>query len=166
MGRHGKQRKFAGKNMHLEFHTVSPKKDKPADCIYLDENRECHNKNSPNYLAKCFAASYCTFKVRDKSAASSKPNPASVVSAAPKKAEQQTKKMQCTLPLNCTVYSKAYGQGEYTAYNAEKRIIEVTFDDGNLRKFIYPDAILNKHLIVPRFAYAIVSKDIANAEEG
>jgi hypothetical protein len=52
-----KKRVFAGKNMHLEYHTVNPKKPKASDCMYLSETRECQNKQSPDYLSKCFAAS-------------------------------------------------------------------------------------------------------------
>lgn len=161
MGRKGGKRKFAGRNMHIEFHTTNPKKSKPADCIYLNEKRECQNKKSPNYLAKCFAASYCTFKVKEKDAIPPKP----VAPPAQKKEEPKITKIQCSLPLRCHVFSNAYGQGEYTAYNTENRIIEVTFD-GTPRKFIYPDAIFNKHLIVPKFAFEIVLRDVAKAEKG
>ena len=68
----GGKRKFAGRNMHIEFHNVNPKKSKAADCIYLTENRECQNKKSPHYLSKCFAASYCTFKVKENAELSGK----------------------------------------------------------------------------------------------
>ena len=162
MRRKGGKRKFAGKNMHLEFRTVNPKKAKAADCIYLTENRECQNKKSPNYLAKCFAASYCTFKVKEKDAVT--PSPV-VISKPVKKEEPKIKKIQCTLPLKCHVFSEAFGQGEYTAYDEEKRTIEVTFN-GTPRRFIYPDAIFDKYLILPKFAFKIVLKDVLKAEKG
>lgn len=161
MGRRGGKRKFAGRNMHIEFHTVDPKREKSADCIYLTETRECRNKKSPHYLAKCFAASYCTFKVREKDA----PPQAIVAPVAPKVEEPRITAIRCTLPLNCRVHSATFGHGEYTAYNPEKRIIEVTFD-GTPRNFLYPDAFLNKHLTLAPFAYEIVLRDISKAEKG
>lgn len=162
MGRKGGKRKFAGRNMHIEFHTVNPKKVKAANCIYLTEDRECQNKKSPNYLAKCFAASYCTFKVKEKDAIL--PNP--IVSPNQvKKEEPKIKKIQCSLPLKCHVFSECFGQGNYTAYDVEKRIIEVTFN-GIPRRFIYPDAIFKKHLIVPKFAFEIVLRDVSKAKKG
>lgn len=161
MRRKGGKRKFAGRNMHIEFHNVNPKKAKAADCIYLTENRECQNKKSPHYLAKCFAASYCTFKVKENEAVPPRP----IVPPVPKKEEPKIKKIKCSLPLKCHMFSESFGQGEYTAFNEEKRIIEVTFD-GTTRRFIYPDAIFQKHLIVPKFAFEIVLKDASNAEKG
>lgn len=148
----GGKRKFAGRNMHIEFHNVNPKKEKASNCIYLTEERECRNKKSPHYLAKCFAASYCTFKERAKDIP-----PKQVTPIRPK--HEEPKKIRCSLPWKCPVYSKTFGQGEFTAYHIEKRTIEVTFD-GVPHKFIYPDAILNKHLILPDFAFEIVLSDI------
>ena len=162
MGRRGGKRKFAGRNMHIEFHNVNPKRGKAADCIYLTEDRVCQNKKSPHYLAKCFAASYCTFKVKEKDAF---PPKTIAPPAPPKKEEPKIKKIKCTLPLKCSVFSETFGQGEYTAFDADKRTIEVTFD-GTPRKFIYPDAIFKKYLIVPKFAFEIVLRDVSNAEKG
>lgn len=164
MGRKGGRKKFAGKNMHLEFHTVKPKKKKAADCIYLTENRECQNKKSPDYLSKCFAASYCTFKVRSKDIAPP-PKPIAKIPTPPKKEEPKIIKIKCTLPLNCRVSSPIFGKGRYTAYYEEGRIIEVTFQD-KPRKFVYPDAILDKYLFFGEFADEIVARDIAKAEKG
>ena len=101
------------------------------------------------------------YKVKEEDAVPTK----HVAPPTPKPKEPKIQKIQCTLPLKCKVYSNAYGQGEYTAYNAEKRIIEVTFE-GTPRKFIYPDAIFQKHLIVPKFAFEIVLRDVSKAEKG
>ena len=163
MANRGGRGKFSGYGMHMEFHTVSPKKSKVSDCIYLTESRECRNKKSPHYLAKCFAASYCTFKVKESEAAEQRriANLAKPVKAE----EKKITKIKCTLPLKCRMYSNTYGRGEYTSYNEEKRMIEVTFD-GKPRKFIYPDAIFNKHLILPKFAFKIVLNDVSRAEKG
>ena len=153
--------------MHIEFHNFNPKKEKAADCIYLTEARECQNKKSPHYLAKCFAASYCTFKVKAKDAAN--PPKKVIVNPAPKKPasrqpEPKIQRIECTLPLKCPVYSDTFGEGEYTGYNANQRIIEVTFD-GTPRNFVYPDAVLDKYLYLPAFAFKIVLEDVANAEK-
>lgn len=154
------RRNFAGKNMHIEYHNVSPKKKKAADCIYLTESRECQCKDSQYYLSKCFVASYCPHRVKETDA---KPK-TSVVTATPGK-RSRIKNIKCSLPLNCVMYSNAYGKGNYTAYDAEKMHIEVTFN-GKARSFVYPDAIFKKYLILPAFAFDLVVEDYIKAERG
>lgn len=159
-----KKRVFAGKNMHLEYHTVNPKKPKASDCIYLSETRECQNKQSPDYLSKCFAASYCTFKLREKDL-QKPPAPSAIPPKPPaSKKERRIVKIQCSLPLNCKMYSPTFGQGQFTFFDEKNRIIHVTFQDREVR-FAYPDAIFAKHLIVPKFAFDIVVKDFSKAEK-
>lgn len=159
---------YAGRGMHIEYHTTKPKKKKAADCIYLTDSRECQNKASPCYLAKCFMASYCTFKVKAKDATVVQ-KPAVPITPVPKpvlsKKEPQIVKIQCTLPMNCKVYHpQQFGNGEYTSYDAKRRSIGVTFN-GKEVKFLYPDAIFSKHLIVPKFAFEIVLRDLHEAEK-
>ena len=41
------------------------KKDKVADCIYLDEERQCHcQDNNYVYLSRCNNATYCKYRIR------------------------------------------------------------------------------------------------------
>ena len=41
------------------------KKDKVADCIYLDEARQCHcQDNDYVYLSRCNNATYCKYRIR------------------------------------------------------------------------------------------------------
>ena len=159
-------RKFAGRGMHIEFHNVNPKKTKAADCIYLTESRECQNKKSPHYLAKCFAASYCTFKVKEKDATKIKEPDKKTSPRFPKAiVKPATKQMQCTLPLRCKMNNAKYGNGEYVGYNASTQMIEVAFPD-RVHKFFYPNAVFGKHLIVTEELYEIVKKDDLNFKKG
>ena len=153
-----KKRVFAGKNMHLEFHTVNPKKSKPADCIYLSDSRECQNKKAPHYLGKCFEATYCTFKVKEKDA----PKPPVLVKE--EKEEARVVKIQCSLPKQCIVYSPIFGKGEYTAFDEKSRIMQVTFRE-RIVKFQYPEAFFAKHLIVLGSTYQTILDDFKNAEK-
>ena len=42
------------------------KKKKAANCIFLTENRKCTNKKSPKYCEKCFEATHCTYRIKEK----------------------------------------------------------------------------------------------------
>ena len=42
------------------------KKVKAANCIFLTEERICQNKESHKYLSKCFEATYCTYRIKEK----------------------------------------------------------------------------------------------------
>ena len=118
MGRRGGKRKFAGRNMHIEFHNVNPKRGKAADCIYLTEDRVCQNKKSPHYLAKCFAASYCTFKVKEKDAFPPEPAPLSALpTPSPKKEEP-----------NASLVIESF-RDKITAGNQEKWTIHFSIDE-------------------------------------
>ena len=153
-------RKFAGRGMHIEFHNIDPKKTKAADCIYLTETRICHNKKAPHYLAKCFAATYCTYKVKEKDAVKIKEPDKKTVLPAPKPvAVPTTKQMQCSLPLGCKMTNAKYGEGKYVGYNPATQIIEVAFPD-KVHKFFYPKAFFDKFLIVTEELYEIVKKDL------
>lgn len=156
--------KFSGFNWHFEFHTTNPKKEKAADCIYLTTDRICQNNKSLNYLTKCFVATDCPLRIKEKDAeiaAKKESEPAHT----PKK-QLPIKKIKCTLPMGCKIYSNKFGQGKYVDYNENSMIISVQFEDEKIVRFLYPNAVLDKHLIVPKFAFKSVLYDIRHAERG
>lgn len=148
--------RFSGFCWHNEFHNVNKKKGKAADCIYLTTDRMCQNKKSTQYLNKCFIASSCPVRKRENeiSLKETKVNNS-----------QKIKKINCTLPVNCSMFSERLGKGKYVGYNEEQMIISVQFGD-KTKLFQYPDAILNKHLTVPKSAFKQVLSDISKAEKG
>lgn len=166
------KRKFADKNMHIEFHNVDPKKSKAADCVYLDTYRICRNKKCPLYLAKCFVASACSYRLHQEEAERIEreqylqrkvqmPNR----KEKPKSKKQVLfKRINCTIPSNTHIFSNVLGQGSFAGYDAESRLLSVRFGD-TVKRFKYPEAILEKHLIVPRFAFKQVLYDIYKAEK-
>ena len=153
--------KYAGCGMHIEYHTVNPKKEKAANCIYLTTNRTCRNKESLYYLEKCFVASCCPLKVKEKGSKEllSKKNGQLV----PVKKELNSKRIQCTLPPKCPVQNKFFGSGAFVGYREESKIILVQFGEKVMR-FQYPNAILDGHLVLPKDAFARVLHDISKAE--
>ena len=122
--------KFSGFCWHQEFHTVDPKKEKAADCIYLTKERICRNSGCLKYGEKCFVATHCQYRVKRKEAA-----------------EQIQKKPEwkCSLRKHCTVFNKTYGVGEYIGCDEANRLITVKFDTC-VKSFVYPDAFLERHL--------------------
>lgn len=67
----GRQGYLSGFSWHNEYHSEL-KKNKAANCIFLDEKRNCNNKKSPYYLSKCFVASNCPLKEKDETVESNK----------------------------------------------------------------------------------------------
>ena len=156
--------KLSGYNWHFEFHSTNPKKEKAADCIFLTTDRICQNKESYHYLAKCFVASNCPLRVKEKDAEEYEKNKTKKPVAVSKK-DLPIKKIKCSLPMGCKIYSNKFGQGKYVDYNEASMIISVQFEEKVVR-FMYPNAILDKHLIVPKFAFNTVLYDIRHAERG
>lgn len=162
------QGKFAGYGWHIEFHTTSPKKRKAADCIYLTTDRICQNKKSVQYLEKCFMASYCPLRVREKDAqelSNKKVTPPAPPPAPTPEKELPIRKINCSLPKGCKVYSNAFGKGKVVDYNESSMIISVQFAEKVVR-FQYPNAILDKHLILQKYDFQSVLYDLRHAERG
>ena len=156
--------KFSGFNWHFEYHSVNPKKEKAADCIFLTTERTCQNKESYHYLAKCFVASDCPLRVKSKDAEEYAKKNAEKPAHTPKK-ELYIKKIKCSLPMNCEMYSSKYGEGRLVDYNEESMIISVQFEEKIIR-FQYPKAILDEYLIIPEYAFESVVYDVLHAERG
>lgn len=131
--------KLDGYSWHIEYHTVDRKKGKAADCEYLDQKRECHNKDCPNYLAKCFDATHCSYRKKEafKSAVG---------------------KSVCSLPLNTKVLHSHFGYGTITAFNKSTGQIRVKFK-GCTRDYSYPDVFIHKDLFITDQLYKLVLHD-------
>ena len=115
---------------HEEFHTVDPKKEKAADCIYLGKDRICHKRGCERHDEKCFDATLCRHRVREKDA----PKPV-----------QPTPEWKCSLPKHCDIFSKTHGMGKYIGCDKKNRLITVKFDTC-VQSYFYPDAFLQQQL--------------------
>lgn len=98
---------FVGNFKKTALFNVSKKKKKAADCIYLDEDRICRCKKSPQYTEKCFVASSCTYKIKEKNKTSNNK-------------QNINKPVQSKAPTIATKYSSAIGIGS---------IVTVLLDD-------------------------------------
>ena len=158
-----RNRKFPGWGMHEIYIPPNPKDEKEIDCIYAAYDRICRNKKSTQYLEKCFSPNRCPLRLRKKDAEEAKkqaPPPAPT----PKK-ELPIRKINCSLPKGCKVYSNAFGKGKVVDYNESSMIISVQFAEKVVR-FQYPKAFFDKHLIVPRSIFDLVWYDLRHAERG
>ena len=155
----GPKKKYPGQNMHLEYHTVNRKKEKPADCIYMTDNRECQCRECPYFLSKCFVASACRYRVKSTDAAAN-PSATKPASSSPvvEANDRKYKGIACTLPLRCRVWSSDYGEGAYVGFEYEDRLIRVRFED-RVRSFKYPESFFNKTIRVTTKNFEIVLAD-------
>lgn len=115
---------------HEEWHTVDRKKEKVADCIFLDENRICRNRSCIINGEKCFVASHCKYRIKAEDA----PKPT-----------VKPKEWTCSLPKQCDVFSKKHGVGTYIRCDEKNHLITIKFDDCT-KSYKYPEAFLEKHL--------------------
>ena len=154
------KKKYPGQNMHLEYHTVDRKREKPADCIYMTDNRECQCRESPCFLSKCFVATSCKYRVKSAEAKAT-PSPVKTTGVTTT-AEDNDKKywsIKCNLPLRCRVWSGKYGEGVFVGFVFEDRVIRVSFA-GRIRSFKYPESILEEEVRVTAENYKIVLSDL------
>lgn len=121
---------FSGFYWHQEFHNVDPKKEKAADCIYLSKDRICQKRGCERHDEKCFDATVCRHRVREKDA---------------KKTGQIKTEWKCSLPPGCTVFSKTQGVGQYIGCDKDYHLIVVKFDDC-IQRYMYPDVFVNHQL--------------------
>lgn len=156
--------RFSGFKWHVEYHTTDRKKEKAADCIYLTEDRICENKKSLQYQEKCFVASSCPLRVKETSPYVSM-RLEEVPSTVKLNKQVRIKKINCTIPKNCVVYSKAFGQGKYVDFDEKSMTISVQFGE-KIARFMYPDAIFNGHIFVPQFVTEYVLQDLSESEKG
>lgn len=158
--------RFSGFRWHIEYHTTDKKKDKAADCVFLSEARICHNEKSQQYLAKCFIASCCPLRVKENELEAHLQKQAELAQEeSAKNKKSKIIKISCSLPEKCVMYSKRFGKGKFIGFNEDTLIMSVQFEE-KIIKFKYPDAIIEKHLIVPKYAFGRVMKDIRKAEKG
>ena len=138
--------KFSGFNWHHEFHTVDPKKEKAADCIYLSEDRICRNRSCIVNGEKCFVATHCRYRIKAEDA----PKPV-----------QKKREWKCSLPNHCTIFSKTLGVGEFIGYDRKNHLITVKYDTCT-QSYKYPDAFLEHHLYG---AQAVTDAVLADTKE-
>ena len=155
--------------MHLEYHNVKPKKDKAANCIYLDKDRICRCEECREYLSKCFIASYCPHKVKGSEKKTQKPVPSKprAYSNNPDNPSYRPKvitSIDCTLPMGCMAISKAFGEGHYRSYDKKTRRIYFEFEGGKMHCFSYPEVFEQGHLILPTELKDYVKKDKLKAK--
>ena len=154
--------RLSGVSWHIEYHTTDKKKHKVADCIYLSDDRICNNKDSVQYLSKCFIASYCHLRVKEADAEKHAKIKAAQTTSKPKQPE--IKEIKCTLPLNCHIHSNKFGNGKFVGYDENSMLIYVQFGDKTIR-FQYPNAILQKYITLPKHAFKQVLYDISKAKK-
>lgn len=128
--------------MHIEYHTVDRKKEKAADCIYLDGKRICRNKNCHEYLSKCFASTACTLRVKSTDEIETKP-----IKKTPQK-KKHIVDVCCTLPLNCEIESRTFGKGTFKEFNRKSRVIYIDFGERGVRGYQYPESFYKGYLAV------------------
>lgn len=125
--------KLSGFYWHKEFHTVDPKREKAADCIYLSKDRICRNRECIINGEKCFVATHCRYRVKKADGTKAQP-------PAPSPA------WVCSLPRGCYIYHKeSNAVGEYVGCNSGAKTIAIKFDDG-VKHFLYPQAFKEEHL--------------------
>lgn len=154
-------KKYPGYGSHVEFHTIDSKREKAANCIYLDKNRICHCEKSLVISEKCFIASTCPHRVKAVKEKTEDP----VAKAVNDYKKQQIKSINCTLPLNCRVHHKLWGDGNYVGYDSSKKTIKIKFSEKEV-SFPYPNAFTDKHLTVSELLYDQVDFDILRAKKG
>ena len=131
---------------HEEWHTVNPKKEKAADCIYLTKDRLCRNRDCIINGEKCFVATHCKHRIKTGNA----PKP---VPAVPEQ--------RCSLPQKAIVFSRTYGVGEYIGYDKCNHLITINFDSCT-KMYKYPDAFLERHLVGNEIVDLCVTNDSKN----
>ena len=134
------------------------KKDKPANCIFLCEDRICHNKESSEYLAKCFRASWCP--LREKEAEIGQYEAEAIDNEKKQKIiEKKTERINCSLPINIPITTKNKKEtGVLVAYNKEKMTITVKFDKE--RRYLYPSCFTEGFLTVEEKYKSLIIDDI------
>lgn len=142
------KKKHEFKNSHIEYHTINPHKEKAADCIYLNAERICRNKESPMYDRKCFVASCCSFRIREKVE--------SELSMASSSSSHKKKRVICTLTKGTKVRHKIQGEGNFLLYENDR--IYVQFG-GKTAVFQYPESFLNGYLQCNEATMEIVRRD-------
>lgn len=145
--------KLSGFCWHEEYHTVNRKKAKAADCIYLTEDRICINSKCVQYGEKCFVATYCPYRIKEKKP--EKPQNASV-------AVKHIVQIACTIPKGAELFNQIYGKGIFLSYESKFRIISVRFGTG-VKNFRYPEAFMEGHICAAGAIYQRVQEDIQNA---
>lgn len=154
---------LSGAAMHYEYHTVERKKQKAANCKYLSNNRICRNEKSPCYLGKCFEATWCTYRVKEKQTLSKNEQDQPKIAIQNKPKPDKYKGIKCSLPMGTIVTNKKNSQGKLIKYNKEKRFIYVDYPSKEeLVKYSYPEVFLEGFLTVDEQYDSCIARDITS----
>ena len=154
--------KLSGFCWHEEYHTISRKKAKAADCIYLTESRICRNHKCVQYGEKCFVATYCPYRIKEKQPEKTQEEVAVANHQEHAIVPKHITKINCTIPKGAELYSQAYGKGAYLSFENKFRIISVSFGT-EVKTFRYPEAFIEGHICAAGPIYQRVQQDIQNA---
>ena len=138
----GDRGRFSGAACHIEYHTVNPKKEKAANCIYLDTGRICRCKASPWYLAKCFDATGCTYRKREEKTKLVEEKRRSHTTV-----QKERRMIPCAIPKGAVVVHKTLGEGKVQSYDKKQGLITVKFASKTTR-FQYPYALEKGFLLL------------------
>ena len=106
------------------------KKTKAANCVFLTEDRICTNKKSHKYCEKCFEATYCTYRVKEKICENTNDN------------SDTTSIMKSYRQKGVWITHKTFGKGQVIEVNGQH--ITVLFDSGIKTEMSLKYCIKNK----------------------
>lgn len=161
----GGKGKFNDFGWHNEFQSVNRKKEKAADCIYLDEDRICNCKKCMYYLGKCFYSTHCPFREKEKKAKEEKElhRTSQETKEQPvimKKAEK-IPDIKCPLPIGAKVTTKHGKKGRVVEKDNAKNYLIIQFEDNaEMKKFRYPDAFEKGFLIANQEYQKYITRQI------
>lgn len=158
----GGKGKFNDFGWHNEFRSVNRKKEKAADCIYLDEDRTCNCKKCMYYLGKCFYSTFCPFREKEK-IAEAKKEPYRLPEE--KITEPVVKKMRpllkCPLSVGAKITTKHGQKGQVIGIDYTKNRLVIQFEDNDEpTRFLYPDAFEKGFLIAEKEFQTYIMKQI------
>ena len=154
---------LSGAAMHSEYHTIERKKKKAANCVFQTGSRICENEKSPCYLGKCFEATWCTYRIKEKNFSSREPGQSKDIARNNKPKKDKYKGIKCSLPMGIEVYNKKKSKGKLIKYDREKRILYVKYPmKEDLIKYKYPEVFLDGFLEVEEKFKNYIAKDITS----
>lgn len=126
---------------HSIQHQSQRKKEKPVDCIYCTEQRECQKKECYYYLGKCFDSTHCKYKVKENEQSFNNKNVPNVYC---QKTDKTYAAETCSWQIGDVVLYKQYPllltkpSFTGTIIGIENNIITVQFED-MVKKFCWPE---------------------------
>lgn len=128
------------------------KKDKVADCIYLDESRQCHcQDNNYVYLSRCNNATYCKYRIRSTEQESAVQNIITTpIKHKPVNVELCPFKVGDQVIVKPFLYSQKFNNG--VVVNVENNMISIEVD-GILKKISMANMFQNRGIKLKTLRY-------------